>query len=184
MPIIKVQEKKYAYPSSWNDKDVIKCIVCYEEKRRPLPSTNISLKEKTKKTLKEYSELHIKNNNATYIDGANLILLTLATRSLLAADVAYHESFYQAFRSKGCKKKSQKDETKNFADSHEAAWNEFCQIVKIILSYEENIFNNRLKKSMCSEIRSTKTLSSSVRSIDIKEKMKNALNENIVFKIK
>ena len=37
---------------------------------------------------------------------------------------------------------------------------------------------------MCSEIRSTKTLSSSVRSIDIKEKMKNALNENIVFKIK
>ena len=37
---------------------------------------------------------------------------------------------------------------------------------------------------MCSEIRSTKTLSSSFRSIDIKEKMKNALNENIVFKIK
>ena len=69
----------------------MKCIVCYEEKRRPLPSTNISLKEKTKKTLKEYSELHIKNNNAKYIDGANLILLILATKSLLAADVAYHK---------------------------------------------------------------------------------------------
>ena len=53
--------------------------------------------EKAEKTLKEYSELHIKNNNATYIDEVNWILLTLATRSLLAADVAYHKSCYQAF---------------------------------------------------------------------------------------
>ena len=35
---------------------------------------------------------------------------------------------------------------------------------------------------MCNEIRSTRNLSSSVRSIDIKDKLKNTFNENIVFK--
>ena len=35
---------------------------------------------------------------------------------------------------------------------------------------------------MYNEIRSTRNLSSSVRSIDIKNKLKNTFNENIVFK--
>ena len=70
--------------------DLIKCIICDEEKRKkcPLPLTNISLTEKAEETLKEYSELHIKNNNAKYTDGANRIPLTLATKSLL---IAYHK---------------------------------------------------------------------------------------------
>ena len=66
--------KRYAYTSSWKDKDLMKCVICDEEKRkkgRPLPLTNISLTEKAEETLKEYSELYIKNNNAKYIDGAN-----------------------------------------------------------------------------------------------------------------
>ena len=83
------------------------------------------------KTLKEYSELHIKNNDAEYIDGANWILLTLATRSFLAAEVAYHKSSCQAFQSKGWKKANQKDEKKNFADSDEAASKEFSEILQI-----------------------------------------------------
>ena len=61
--------KKYAYTSSWKDKDLMKCVICDEEKRkkgRPLPLTNISLTEKAEETLKEYSELYIKNNNAKY----------------------------------------------------------------------------------------------------------------------
>ena len=81
---------KYAYTSSSKDKDLVKCIICDEKKRkkeRPLPLTNISLTQK----VPEYSELHIKNNNAKYIDGANWILLTLVARSLLAADVAFHK---------------------------------------------------------------------------------------------
>ena len=132
----KSARKKYAYTLSWKDKDLMKCIICDEEKckkERPLPLTNISLTEKEEKSLKEYSELHIKNNNGKYIDGANRILLTLATRSVIVADVAYHKSCYQAFQSKGWKKKSQKDDKKYFADSDEADCNEFGQIV----SYEE-----------------------------------------------
>ena len=35
---------------------------------------------------------------------------------------------------------------------------------------------------MCNKIRSTRNLSSSVRSSDIKDKLKNTFNENIVFK--
>ena len=50
----------------------------------------------------------MKNNNTKYIDGANRILLTLAARSLLVADVAYNKSCYQAFRSKGWEKKSKR----------------------------------------------------------------------------
>ena len=98
----KSARKKYAYTLSWKDKDLMKCIICDEEKckkGRPLPLTNISLTEKEEISLNEYSELHLKNNNGKYIDGANRILLTLATRSLIVADVAYHKSCYQAFQS-------------------------------------------------------------------------------------
>ena len=58
----KSARKRYAYTSSWKDKDLMKCIIGDEEKRkkgRPLPLTNISLMEKAEKPLKEYSEIHI-----------------------------------------------------------------------------------------------------------------------------
>ena len=47
--------KKYTYESSWKDKEIMKCIICNEEKRkkgRPLPLTVISVTEKAEKTLK------------------------------------------------------------------------------------------------------------------------------------
>ena len=59
---------------------------------------------KVEKTLREYSELHIKNNNVKHIDGANRILFVLNRKLLLAADVAYHSSCYKAFRYTGWKK--------------------------------------------------------------------------------
>ena len=76
-------------------------------------------------------------------------------------------------------KKSQKDEKKNFADSDEAAWNEFCQIVKTHIVIRE-VYSATNLENMCNEIRTTRK--SFVRSIDIKDKPKNTFNENIVFK--
>ena len=86
------------------------------------------------------------------MEGANRILLTLATRSLLASDVIYHKSCYQAFRTKGWKKKSQKEEQKNFADSDEEAWNNFCQIVKIHIVIRGEVYSATDLKKMYNEI--------------------------------
>ena len=108
--------------------------------------------------MKEYSELRNKNNNAKYIDGANWILVTLPTRSLLPADVAYHKSCYQAFRSKGRKKKSQKDEKQNFADSDEAAWNDFCQIVKIHIVIRGEVYSATVLTKVRNELKRPKTI--------------------------
>ena len=72
--ILKLPEKMCRYLSSWKNKDLMKCIICDEEKRKkrhPLPLANLSSTEKAGKTLREYSELHIKNNNVKYNDGAN-----------------------------------------------------------------------------------------------------------------
>ena len=180
----KSARKRYAYTSWWKDKDLMKCIIWDEEKHkigRPLPLTNISLAEKAEKPLKEYSELHIKNNNAKIYWWSKSDSSDILTRSLLTANVVYHKSCYQAFRSKGWKKKSKKDEKKNFADSGEAAWNEFCQIVKIHLVIQREVYSAIGLKSMYNNIKSTRNLSSSVRSIDIKDNLKNTFKENIVF---
>ena len=81
--------KRYTYHSSWKDE---------EKNGGPIPLPIISVTDTAKKTLKEFSELHIKNNNQKYLDGAHRILITLATKSLLAADVAYHkQSCYEPF---------------------------------------------------------------------------------------
>ena len=50
----------------------------------------ISIVDKAEPTIKEFAEIHIKNNNLKYVEGAKRILLT-STKSLLAANVAYHQ---------------------------------------------------------------------------------------------
>ena len=55
--------------------------------------------DKAEPTLKEFGEIHIKSNNLKYVEGAKRNLLTLSTKSLLAADVAYHqEKCYKPFQ--------------------------------------------------------------------------------------
>ena len=152
---VKIQNarKKYRSVSSWKNKDLMKCIICDEQKRKkgcPLPLANISLTEKEEKTLREYSELHIKNNNVKYIDGANRILLVLNTKSLLAADVAYQSSGYKLHKT--C------DEKQKFTKNDEVAWHDFLQIVKIhIIIRGEAHFVTDLRK-IYDEIRSERNL--------------------------
>ena len=64
---------------------------------------------------------------------------------------------------------------KKIAESDEAAWNEFCQIVKIHIVRRGKVYSATNLKNMYSEIRSTRNLSRSVRSIDMKDKLKNTL---------
>ena len=63
----------YTYESSWKDEEIMRCIIWNEEKRkkgRPITLTFISVRDKAEKTLKEFSEIHIKNTNQKYLDGA------------------------------------------------------------------------------------------------------------------
>ena len=86
--------QQYKYESSWLDDDEKRCVICNKDirvKGRLVPPKTISIVDKTEPTLKEFSEIHIKNNNLKYVEGAKRILLTLSTKSLLAANVAYHQ---------------------------------------------------------------------------------------------
>ena len=58
------------------------------------------------KKLIEYTEIHI-SNNTKFKSVGERILLTLSAKSMFAADVGYHKSCYDVFRSpKWNKKKS------------------------------------------------------------------------------
>ena len=86
--------QQYKYESSWLDDDEKRCIICNKDirvKGRLAPPKTISIVDKAEPTVKEFAEIHIKNNNLKDVEGANRILLTLSTKSLLAANVAYHQ---------------------------------------------------------------------------------------------
>ena len=127
-PIAKVREK--SVPIHHHRKAKIIWNVLMWRGRHPIPLTNISLTGKAEKTLKEYSELHIKNNNAKHIKGANRIFLALVTRSLLAADLAYY----------------QKVKIKNFADSDEQLETSFVKLIKFILPYGKKYIQQQTYK--------------------------------------
>ena len=96
-------QKIYTYESSWKEENLRTRIICNEVKKkkgRLLPLTAITLT----KTLEEFADLHIKNKNIKYLDGADRIKLTLATKSLLVADAAYHPACYSGFCSDVWKK--------------------------------------------------------------------------------
>ena len=75
------------------DDDEKWCIIFDTDIRRKgrlLPPKTISIVDKAEPTLKEFAEIHIKKNNLKYIEGAKQNLLT-STKSLLAANAAYHQ---------------------------------------------------------------------------------------------
>ena len=118
----------------------------------------------------EYSELHIKNNNVKYIDGANPILFVLNIKSLLDADMALVIKHFDGTR---WKKQLHKtcDEKQKLTRNDKAAWHEFFQIVKIhVIIQGEVHFVANLSK-IYNEIRPERNLSSSTRRIDIRQKL-------------
>ena len=103
--------KSCKYKSSKDDR---KCIVCNKikyAKGRTVPLLGITLKkseegsQEAEKTLKEFAKIHLHNNNETYKESANRIILTTSITTLFAADVSYHKQCYQRFRSPWWKKK-------------------------------------------------------------------------------
>ena len=72
----KSARKQYKYESSWKEEEKKRCIICNEDKKekgRLIPLTTISIVDKAEETLEEYAEIHIKNKNQKYLDGAKRI---------------------------------------------------------------------------------------------------------------
>ena len=93
------------------DNDEKRCIICNKDirvKSRLVPPKTISIVDKTEPTLKEFPEIRIKNNSLKYVESSKRIVLTLLTKSLLAANVAYHQEeftkFVKPFRSPAWKR--------------------------------------------------------------------------------
>ena len=164
----------------------MKRIICNEEKRkkgRPIPLTIISVTDKAEKTLQEFSELHIKNNNQKYLDGARRILLTLATKSLLAADVAYHQqSCYEPFRSSAWKRREKSSVKQLQERKDKEALDEFCQVVNLHIIIREEVYTASQLRSIYDDIRTEKDLSSSSRSVDVKTRLLETFGDTLIFK--
>ena len=183
----KVPEKGMDTCHHWKNKDLMKCIICDGQKRkkgRPLPLVNTSWTEKAEKTLLEYSELHVKNNNAKYIDGANQILLVLNTKSLLATEVAYHSSCYEAFWCTVWKNQLHKtsDEKQKISEKwwSSSAWI-FSNCENTYYITEGEVYSVA-DLGIYYVIRSERNLSSSTRRIDIRQNLQDMLSEKMVFK--
>ena len=70
--------QQYKYDSSWVDNDEERCIICNKDirvKGRLLPPKTISTVDKAEPALKKFAEIHIKNNNLKYVEGAKWIPL-------------------------------------------------------------------------------------------------------------
>ena len=91
-----------------------KCIICNTDrflKGRKVALQNLSLKREhdgsyaAEETVKEYAYVNKALNNQRYIEGAKRILSMLNTTSPFAADVSYHRTCYDSFRTSWWKKK-------------------------------------------------------------------------------
>ena len=116
-----------------------KCIICNNHryiKGQLDQLINIALKRAVdgtyvaESTLKEYAEIHLKLDNEKYIDSANRILLVLGTSSLFAADVSYHKSCYDGFRSSWWKTKLENKSTTQVLDNKEDPLHKLFRLIQ------------------------------------------------------
>ena len=89
--------------------------------------------------MKEYAEIHLKLDNEKYIDSANKILLVLGTSSLFAANVSYHKSCYDGFRSSWRKKRLENKSTTQVLDNKEDPLHELFRLIQFHIVQKQSI---------------------------------------------
>ena len=177
--------QQHKYDSSWIDENQKCCIICSKDirvKGRLIPPKTISIVDKAEPTLKEFAEIHIKNNNLKYVEGAKRILLTLSTKSLLAANVAYHqEECYKPFRSPAWKReKKVTDESDSVAEDD--SWTSLCQLLRYHVLLKKEVYSLAQVRNMYDELRRElgKDVTKS-RSIDIKKRLNKDFGDVLIF---
>ena len=171
-----------SYSSSWSNDLKKRCIICNENKwakGRLIPVQTISIINKAQEKLVEYANIHITNNNEKYRDGAKRILLTLSTKTLLAADVGYHKQIcYEPFRSPVWKR----NEKGGFqsASSDEDGWEEMYQLVNVHIISRQEIYTMSQLTSAFNQIRAEKGLSE-CRTTDLRQKLEDKFDTKLQF---
>jgi hypothetical protein len=172
-----------AYTSSWQKEEKKRCIICNDdkwEKGRLIPVQTITLTDKAEATLAEYANLHVKDNNAKYIAGANRILIILATTSLFAADVGYHKKLcYEPFRSPAWKRK-RGGTCMTVSTDEDDALEEMYQLIVVHIIKRHEIYTMAQLTSAFNQIRSDKRLAE-CRSTDLKEILQQKFGSQLMF---
>ena len=160
-----------------------KYIICNTDrflKGRKVALQNLSLKRKhdgsyvAEETLKEYANVHIALNNQQYIEGAKRILLMLNTTSLFAADVSYHRTCYDSFRTSWWKKKLESlNSSTNNPDvevTNDTPINELFHLIDYYIIHRQEIYTLAQLRHFYEQL-NEKEEHPVLRSIDIKEKL-------------
>ena len=109
-------------------------------KGQPVSLVTVTDTDRTEGTLKEFAKIHFQHNTK-YADGAKRILLTLATSSLLASNVAYHrEDCYIPFRFHHWKKGYQVKVVVNHEKEETSPLEEVSQLVKVHVLFRREVY--------------------------------------------
>ena len=158
-----------------------KCIICNNQryiKGRLDQLINIALKRAVdgayvaESTLKEYAEIHLKLDNEKCIDSANRILLVLGPSLLFAADVSYHKSCYDGFRSPLWKTKLENKSTTQVLDNKEDSLHKLFRLIQFLIVQKHEI---------CTLAQHRLQTKSTLRSIDLKNKLVDKFNDKLKF---
>ena len=173
------------YTSSWQQEEHKKCIICNEDKwvkGRLVPIQTISVTDKSEKTLIEYANIHLTKKNTKYMDGAQRILLTLSTKSLLAADVGYHKKMcYEPFRSPVWKRVvGSPSTTTSNNDGDDEALCEMYHLVEIHIIRRQETYTMTQLKSVYNQIRNDKDFTES-RSLELKQQLRDKFGSKLNF---
>ena len=185
-PIRRSMRKEYEYSSSWTDESKKKCIICNAEKKekgRTVPVQTIALTEKAQRTLEEFAHIHIENSNEKYVAGAKRILLTLTSKSLLEADVAYHKKeCYEPFRSPVWKR-GRKEEALTIADEDKSdtTYEEMLELIKVHIITKKEIYTMNQLTTALNEIRRARG-SKPARNVDLKQKIQERFGSEVQFR--
>ena len=125
----------------------------------------------------EYARIH-KANNTRYADAAERILLTNSTKSLFVADVGFHKKEgYEKFRSTHWKNKFEYKEKKESQTDNSMI--EVLNLVEVHKINRHEVYTLAQLRKFYDEVKGN--ISSSSRSIDIKESLINKFGDEITF---
>ena len=120
-------------------------------------------------TLKEYGEIHLKLDNEKYTDSANRILVVLGTSLLFAADVSYHKSCYDGFRSSWWKTKLENKSTTQVLDNKEDhPLHKLFRLIQFHIAQKYEIYTLAQLRHFYEEISAEGETKSTLRSNDLK----------------
>ena len=121
--------------------------------------------------MKEYVEIHLKLDNERYIDSVNRILLVLGTSSLFVANVSYHKSCYDGFRSSWWKTKLESKFTTHVLDNKEDLLHELFHLIQFHIVQKHEIYTLAQLRHFYEEISAEGETKSTLRSTDLKNKL-------------